>query len=413
MVFITGMTIWILALVLMASLAGLGYRQGAVRVGFSLVGIIFSALLAGPLAKLVRPLLPHLGVHNPVQVWLIAPFLVFLIVLTLFKSAGFFVHRKLDVHYKYHEGDLGQLLWVRLNRRLGLCLGLINGLFYLILISFVIYDFSYWTTQITQAAPSDGEAMSVRLLNRMGHNLNDTGMDKVARAIDPMPETYFQSADLAGLLYQKPQLDGRLSDYPAFISLGQRDDFQLLAHDADFQNAWQTHAPAGQLLNYPTAKAIWQNNDTANLIWGIVQTNLDDLNGYLKTGQSAKYGSEKIIGRWDVNVGASVGMLLQTRPNIPSNEMKTIRTFWTQAYAQTIFIAGADGQAFLKNLPAFKSGAASATETATWTGQWSSDDTNYDLTLTSNGENKSMTAQTDGIRLTLKDSQNILVFDRE
>jgi uncharacterized membrane protein required for colicin V production len=404
------MTIWILALVLFASLGALGYRQGAVRVAFSLIGIFISALLAGPLAKPIRPLLPHLGIHNPVLVWLVAPFVMFVIILTLFKSAGFFVHRKLDVHYKYHEGDLGQLLWVRLNRRLGLCLGLINGLVYFMLISFVIYDFSYWTAQ---AASSDGEAKPVRLLNQMGRDLQSTGMAKVARAIDPMPEIYFQAADLAGLLYQNPQLGDRLSDYPAFISLGQRDDFQQLGHDADFQNAWQTHAPGGQLLNYPTARAIWQNNDTANLIWSIVKSNLDDLNGYLKTGQSANYGSEKIIGRWDFNVGATVGLLRQARPNIPSTEMRTMRNWMIQAYSQTTLVAGGDNQVFLNNLPHLKPGAVPTTEKATWTGQWSNNDTNYDLTLTSNGENKSMTAQTDGIRLTLKDDQSILVFDHE
>jgi len=341
---------------------------------------------------------------------LIAPFVMFVIILTLFKSAGFFVHRKLDVHYKYHGGDLGQLLWTRLNHRLGLCLGLVNGLVYLILISFVIFDFSYWTAQ---AAPSDGEAKSVRLLNQIGHDLQSTGMAKVARAIDPMPEIYFQTADLAGLLYQNPQLDDRLSNYPAFISLGERDDFQQLGQDADFQNAWQTHAPSGQLLNYPSARAIWQNNDTLNLIWNIVRTNLDDLNGYLKAGQSAKYDSEKILGRWDFNVGASVGALRQARPNIPSAEMRTIRAGMAQAYSQTTLVAGGDNQVFLKNFPRVKPGTPPVTEKITWTGQWSNDDTNYDLTLTSNGENKSMTAQTDGLRLTLKDEQNIMVFDRQ
>ena len=38
------MTIWILALGLLLSLAALGYRQGAIRVAFSLVGIIISAM---------------------------------------------------------------------------------------------------------------------------------------------------------------------------------------------------------------------------------------------------------------------------------------------------------------------------------------------------------------------------------
>jgi uncharacterized membrane protein required for colicin V production len=410
MVFINGMTIWILALILLASLAGLGYRQGAIRVAFSLVGILVSVLLAGPLANLVRPLLPHLGVHNPVLVWLLAPFVVFVIVLSLFKSAGFFVHRKVDVYYRYKAGDLRQSLWLRLNSRLGLCLGFVNGLVYLVLISFVIYDFSYWTVQV---APSDGEARSVRLLNQMGRDLESTGMSKVARAIDPMPEIYFQTADLAGLLYQNPQLSERLANYPALISPGERDDFQSLGHGADFQTAWQTHAPAGQLLNYPTARAIWQNNDTVDLIWGIAQTNLTDLTVYLKTGKSSKYDAEKILGHWDFNASVTIAMMRQARPNIPASEMRSARAWMTTAYAGTTFVAGGDGQAFLKNLPHLKPGTPPTTETATWTGSWSADDTNYDLALSSNGENKSMTARTDGARLTLKDDKNTLMFDRE
>ena len=404
------MTIWILALVLLASLAGLGYRQGAIRVAFSLIGIFISALLAGPLAGLVKPLLPHLGIHNLIAIWLLSPFIVFVILLSLFKSAGFFVHRKVDVYFKYKTNELQQMLWVRLNRRLGLCLGLVNGLVYLVLISFVIYDFSYWTAQV---APSDGEARSVRLLNQMGRDLQSTGMDKVARAIDPMPEIYFKAADLGGLLYQNPQLNDQLASYPPFLSLAERDDFAKLGGDNDFQDAWKNHAPAGQLLNYPSAKTIWQNNDTVNLVWGIVQTNFPDLQNYLKTGDSTNYDSGKIFGRWDINISTTFALLREARPNIASTEMKAVRDWMLKAYADTTFVAGSDGQAFLKNLPQLKPGPPPATETATWTGSWTANDTNYDLTLSSNGENKSMTAQTDGTRLTLQDDKNTLIFDRE
>ena len=55
------MIFWLLALVLLASLAGLGYRQGAIRMAFSSVGILLGALLAGPLGKLLKPLLIGLG----------------------------------------------------------------------------------------------------------------------------------------------------------------------------------------------------------------------------------------------------------------------------------------------------------------------------------------------------------------
>jgi len=400
------MTIWILALVLLGSLAGLGYRQGAIRVAFSLIGIFISALLAGPLAGIVKPLLPHLGIHNPVAVWLLSPFIVFVILLSLFKSAGFVVNRKVDVYYKYKTDELRQMLWLRLNQRLGLCLGLVNGLVYLILISFVIYDFSYWTTQV---APSDSEARSVRLLNQMGRDLQSTGMAKVARAIDPMPDIYFKAADLAGLIYQNPQLSDRLADYPPFISLDERDDFKQLGQDDDFQGGWKNHAPLGQLLNYSSAKSIWQNNETTAMIWSIVQTNFNDLTNYLQTGTSQKYGSEEILGRWNINIGTTIAMLGVARPDITSAEMRSIRALWTEAYAQTTFEAGSDGQAFLINLPDFKSHPPAP---ETWAGTWTADDTNYDLTLSSNGGNKTMTAQTDGIRLTIKNDGDTLIFDR-
>ena len=64
MALIGGMTIWILALLLLAAGAGMGLRQGAIRVAISFVGIIISALLAWPLSGIIRPLLPHVGFHN-------------------------------------------------------------------------------------------------------------------------------------------------------------------------------------------------------------------------------------------------------------------------------------------------------------------------------------------------------------
>jgi hypothetical protein len=92
-------------------------------------------------------------------------------------------------------------------------------------------------------------------------------------------------------------LGDRLADYPMFISLTERDDFKQLGHNAEFQNAWKQHAPIQQLLNNDQFKSMWENRETVNLVRGIVQDNFDDLCAYLKTGKSAKYGSEEIVGR--------------------------------------------------------------------------------------------------------------------
>src|SRR6266478_3149044 len=142
------MMIWLLAVILLLSLAGLGYRQGAIRVAFSLIAIILGLFLAAPLGKLLRPGLGAVGVKNPVLLWVLGPVIVFVIISIIFKVAAMAVHQKVDVFYKYRGGDLRLALWERLNRRVGLCLGFVNGTLYFILICFVIYAMSYWTFQM-------------------------------------------------------------------------------------------------------------------------------------------------------------------------------------------------------------------------------------------------------------------------
>ncbi len=407
------MTIWILALGLLISLAAIGYRQGAVRVAFSLVGIMVSALLAAPFAKYVQPLLPHVGIHDPTVIWMVSPLIVFIVLMIPFKSLGFFVHRKVEVYFKYKGEGMQLILWNRLNARLGLCLGPINALAYLVLISFVIFDLSYWTVQV---ATSEDENKLIKLLNQMGRDSETTGFAQIARAIDPMPDSFFQYADLAGLLIQNPQLKDRLADYPMFISLTERDDFKQLGQNTDFQNAWKQQAPIQQLLGNDQFKTLWGNSDTVNLVWGIVQDNFDDLVSYLKTGKSAKYDSEEIVGRWDFNTAATTSKMLEARPVISSREMRALRAYVTQAYVKTAFIAGADGQAFLKELPHTKTqpGQPPTIETASWQGKWkNSGGSSYDLSLTSSSGQESMPADIDGTRLTIKDDRSTLVFDRQ
>ncbi len=235
MIFTVGMTIWILALVLIGSSVGMGLRQGAIRATFSFVGILFAGLFAALLGKPLGLLLPHLGVHNLTALWVTGPVIAFLLVLTLFKAAGFFVHRKVDVYYKYHAGDLRLSLWTRLNSRLGACVGVLNGTAYLLIAAFLIFNFSYWSVQV---APTDAEARTTRLINTLGRDMESTGLSKAARALVALPENFYKTADLAGLLCQNPQLSDRLGRYPAFLSLTERDDVQQLTQDGTFTNGW-------------------------------------------------------------------------------------------------------------------------------------------------------------------------------
>lgn len=409
MIFTVGMTIWILALVLLAAAIALGHKLGAINAAFTFVGIVLGALLAGLVGKIFKPLLPHVGFQNPTVIWTVAPILGFLLVLILVRMAGFAVHRKVEVYYKYKAGDLRLALWERLNARLGACIGTLNGTAYIVLVCFVFFNLSYWTAQV---ASSDAESRATRLVNRLGEDLKNTGMAKPARALVTLPDHFYRMADLAGLICQNPQLTDRLASYPAFISLVERDDLRQLTENAEFTNAWNAHAPMGQLLNDPSVKNFLLNKELSEIVWVTAETNLVDLTNYLNTGKSASYDGETILGRWAFNVSTTVAMLRQAHPNYTATEMRAARAWMTQAYADTKFVAGSDGQAFLKNLPRIKPGPQPTTESATWKGSWTVNGAIYDLALTCNGENKTMTAQPSGARLTINDDKNTLIFDR-
>ena len=202
------MTIWILTIVLVGSTVGLGYRQGVIRASFSFVGIIFAALLAGPLGHLFRPVLTHVGFPNETMAWMIAPIVAFPVVLTLFKMAGAYFHRQTEVHHKHKSGELEFSIYERLNHRLGACVGVLNGTAYLVLITFVIFNFSFWTSQV---AASDSETFTTRVINRLGKDATSTGLANTAGAVGKLPDNYYKLADLAGLICQNPGLSARIA----------------------------------------------------------------------------------------------------------------------------------------------------------------------------------------------------------
>jgi hypothetical protein len=404
------MMIWLLAVVLMASLAGLGYRQGAVRVAFSTVAILVGAPLALVLGRFLKPVLGAVGVKEPLLVWLLPPLIVFVIVSILFKVAAAAVHQKIEVHYKYHAGELRMVLWERLNRRLGLCLGQLNAVMYLILLSFIVYFISYATFQL--ASPS-GDPKWMRVVNRFGQDLQSTGFNRVAASIDRLPPSYYQAADLAGLLYNNPLLEARLSRYPAFLGLGERSEFQALGADRSFADMRQRGAPIQDILDSPQVQTITQNPDLLKTIWATAEPDFGDLRHYLETGLSPKYDPEKILGRWTFDPSYALILVRRAKPNITAKEMKAIKGWIQATYANTSFVAMTDHHLLLKNVPQGKLMAAGAGPNQglqTLDGEWKNVGGKYELTLSGGGQ---APASIDGDRLQISYQGTELVFERE
>jgi hypothetical protein len=412
MTFNGGMSIWIFAILLMAAVSLAGWRQGAIRAAFAFVGIIFAALLAAPVGRLFHPLLPHLGVSNPVMGWWLAPVVGFIVASIPLKVASHMVHQRVEHFYKYKAGDLRLALWSRLNSRLGICVGLMNGAAYFVLISFFIFNLTYWTTQAT--ADTSNQPLPVRLANSLGDGLQSSGFSKTACGVGTLSPMYYKLADLSGLLMQNPQLAPRLAEYPGLTSLWQRDDMQSLITDSLLTNALASGASLGEIINDPSVQALLVNKDLTKVVLGALTNNLDDLTAYLNTGQSAKYGGEKILGSWSFNVGVTLAWLRQEQPKMGANEMAAIRALWAQAYAQTTFLLTADNQIFIKNWPKFVAQSQAnqpAFQGLDGKGDWSRDGDNYTLHVTVNGEDKYLNGTTDGLRLRIKDGRNLLIFD--
>lgn len=405
------MTIWLLTILLLTCVAALGYQQGAIRASISFFGIILAAMLAPLGGKLFKPLLGLFGVVNPVWLWVLPPFFGFILILALVKVGGFFVHQKVDVYYKYKAGDLRLALWERLNDRLGACVGLLNGVAYLILIAMVIQAFSYWTVQMASAG---SDPKTVRLLNTLGRDLESTGMSKVAKAVDPMTEEFYDTADLTGLLYQNSLLEARLLRYPGLLSLGEKPEFQTLGNDSAFAEMRLTGASVSDVLEQPSAKAIFANPALLTEIWTTIQPDLKDLGYYLTNGVSQKPAYlDPILGRWRFDIGGSLLAYRRLRPSLAGTEAARMRAWLQERYAKTTIVAAPDKMVAVKNFPELKliPGQTPASNPRNLRGNWKEDGQDYTFEL--EGGTERQAAKFEGRQLVLEGEGLAIAFSKE
>ena len=404
------MTIWLLAVLLLAALAALGFRQGAIRVLLSFFGIVIGGLLAGPLGHLFKPLLSAVGIQHPVWIALLPPCIGFLIVLTIFKIAGFVLSNKMELHFKYQAGELQLAMWNRLNHRLGLCLGLFNGAAYLVLASTAIYLLSYWTVQM---ATPESDPKGVKLLNRMGKDLEETGMNRVAVSVKKMPANYYMAADIVGLIYKNPLLEGRLSRYPAIIGLAEQPVFQDLGNDTQFTELRMRQASLLELINYPKVQKIIDDPQLVATVTNALVPNLSDLQAYLMTGKSQTFNDE-IYGRWEFDVGGTMTLFRKSHPNLTPLEAKRRRDAFLVEFAKTSFVAAPPDLAKLKNYPHVNMTTKPPTiDLQNSDGHWTGINGTYTVNLSIDGREQQLSAEIHGDRLALSNAEMGLGFVRE
>lgn len=316
------MLIWAGVIVIFGILAVSSYYKGAVRSLVSLVGLLVATFVALPLGPYVEGVVPKLGLTHPVWSYIVPPVLVFAVVVLIFVGLSFLVHHKVYMHYKYAADDYTRVRWERLNRRLGLCVGILAGGIYTLLLGLGIYIFGYPAVQFT----TDQSPKAQQYLRDARAQLTGSGLDRSVSALDPMPSAYYQVTDLAGLVYSNPSVLERLASYPPFLQFGEMSEFKDIATDTAIMGAMQTQAPVQTIVNDPKVLGLLDNPTVMGVI---EQVDPVDLFNYLKTGDSQKYDGEKILGRWRLLVSDTYIKARRQNPDMTAREMRSIKTFIT------------------------------------------------------------------------------------
>lgn len=299
------MIIWILALLLVLGCVALGYTLGAVRGGITTIGLLISAMLAQPLAPILYPAFNKLSLGTKVHAFFIAPLVVMMIIMIVFKIIAGAVHRRIDTYYKYKTAEYVQTLWLRTNERFGAALGLVNATIYLFIISVFIYVLAY---PVSQLSSEERDSAAWRWLLKTSTALTQTKMDRAAAAFNPAPKVYYDVCDMIGMVYQNPLLVGRLTSYPPIMELGEREEFRRMFDEISRDTAFSKklfetpRPPFQQLLGEPSLHQIVTNKPFMNELFKL---DFKDLSNYLATGSSPKF-TEEILGRWQLNFNASL-----------------------------------------------------------------------------------------------------------
>jgi hypothetical protein len=334
------MIMWIAAIVLMALMVSVGYRQGAIRAAFTFVGILIAMMVAMPMAPLFNFIFKFIHVHPAVPQF-VTPLIAFLVVSIVMSIAGAFVFKKVDYHYRYHVSDAHRAFWERMHRRVGAGVGALNGLLYFLVFALFVSVGGYFAIQ-TGGEESNSKVM--KLMAKGAQDLKDTQMDKVVAPFNPAPKKFYEVSDILGLLYHNRGLKQRLYNYPVFASMSERPVFQALGADPGVQKLVDS-APLSELLANEKVQEVYTNADLYNEFMAM---DLNDLRQYLQTGASPKFAEEKILGRWAFDVDATLDMNKRTKADMPASVWSRLKRELMDKFKGAEFTAFHDKKAALK-----------------------------------------------------------------
>jgi len=334
------MSIWILAFVLCAIFATIGFFSGAIRTAMLWLGVLMASFLTGAIAPKLKGLMPKIGIVHPLWVQ-VAPYLIVsaLIALVVY-GIGFGIHHKIALIYKYQRDDFSRVKWERMNSHVGISIGLVIAVMVFFSIAKVAYAGGYLTAQVSE---DSNNPPWIQFLTAARTDMQSTGLDKALAALDKTPEQFYDASDVIGLIYHNPAVQTRLANYPPLLQLGQRAEFQEVSTDKEYNDLLFGKSSFGAILNHPNTQRFLGNRE---ILEEFQKLDLKDLKHYLETGKS-KFDDEKLLGRWILDKDATLTQVRKSRPDIKGNDLIAVKNGLARLPDMTV-VAMLDGKAVVK-----------------------------------------------------------------
>ena len=307
--------IWLIAILLLAIFAGMGFLRGSVQMGISLAGLFLALALAVWLAPptLLGPAFQTTGL-NVIGLFIFDTFLdvlhrvgVFILVSLVFLIVGIVVHFRVRKHFRFKTDEATQLMFRRLNKRIGAGFGLLIGVVYTILVGVFLYGPGYLTYQVA----TNGDPGWLKFINNTRKSMEGSGLERMAASLDPMPSKFYEVSDIIGLTLKNPSLESRFRNYPPFLkSLTETEVQGNTVVEFDLRKQLADQASIVHLALAVLALSI---NDLGEIL---LQTDLKDLRTFLERGESPIYSEEKILGRWQLDGNATINHMKRTKIGI-------------------------------------------------------------------------------------------------
>jgi hypothetical protein len=313
------MSIWILAFVLCAVFGAIGFFSGAIRTVLLWIGVVIATIVTGMIAPKLVGLMPKIGIKHPLWIEVTPYIIVFSILALIVYGIGFGVHHKVALVYKYQRDDYSRVKWQSMNRHLGLSVGLLIAVMMFFVVARVAYAGGYLTAQV---AEDKSNPFWINFLTNAREDMRETGLDKAMAAMDKTSSRYYDAADVIGLIYHNPVLQGRLANYPYFLGLSQNSELQEIGGDKEYNDLIYGKAAFGNIINHANTKRILANREVMDQLKGV---DLKDLKTYLETGKSAKYEDQKILGRWILDKDSVLTVTRKSNPEMRGNELLALR----------------------------------------------------------------------------------------